>query len=278
LISFIRLPNGRIIPKTKMGFSNEQTDIVSKLYDSDNNLQNFILFCLDNDYIPLFELVSFRNRIVLNYDDGKVVLLKIRSNITGDYIDLNYFSDAVYNLDNISVVKSEEFNSIDEILALTKTLTNKEGWVVNLNRDGEEYFIKIKTEWYYKMHNLMTEQLERENDIIALIIKNQIDDIISQLDSVNDKNKIEFINTITNKLTKFINEYYTKIVKLYEVFDKEYCSDRKEFVNDYRKHKYFYFVMLYINGRNIYDIINEFILKKCYRLKDAREFLDKIPL
>ena len=39
----------------------------------------------------MFEFVSFRNRIVLNYNDEKIILIKVRNNKTGEYFNLEEF-------------------------------------------------------------------------------------------------------------------------------------------------------------------------------------------
>ena len=90
LISFIKLPNNRIVSKTKMGFFNEQTTEVDDIVSKNINISNFLQECFDKDYITLWEYVSFKNKIVLNYNTSDIVLLRVRDK-DGEFIDIEKF-------------------------------------------------------------------------------------------------------------------------------------------------------------------------------------------
>jgi RNA ligase len=81
MISFIALPNGKIVAKTRMGFDNPQTQAAMTLYNARPELQKFVTTCLQQDLMPIFEYVSFQNKIVLNYDKSDIILLRLRDNL-----------------------------------------------------------------------------------------------------------------------------------------------------------------------------------------------------
>lgn len=87
MIGFIKV-NGEVIPKTKQSLGNEQTEIVRKIYNNDSNLRKFVNECIDNDIVPIFELTSPFNRIVLEYFEDELKLLQLRDGKTGNYFDI----------------------------------------------------------------------------------------------------------------------------------------------------------------------------------------------
>lgn len=99
MIGFVKV-NGDIIPKTKMSLNNDQTAIVNKILSVKTNIFNFIKECFDNRLTPVFELTSPFNRIVLEYAEDELKLLKLRNEDTGEYLDIKT-NDLVkkYNID-----------------------------------------------------------------------------------------------------------------------------------------------------------------------------------
>ena len=78
LITFIKLPNGKIIAKTKVGLDNEQVEAVNVLLKNNKVISNFVAECLEKDLVTMWEYVSFKNKIVLDYKDSNLILLKVR--------------------------------------------------------------------------------------------------------------------------------------------------------------------------------------------------------
>jgi T4 RnlA family RNA ligase len=264
LISFIKLPNGEILSRTKMGIDNFQSIESFNIYKNSKNLIQFIEYCFDNDMIPTFEYVSFNNKIVLNYDESRLILLRVRHLNTGEYVDLKSI-----NTFGIEIVKEEEYNSIDELIDLCKTLTNKEGWVVQFEND---LFIKIKTEDYCSKHHLLTELSNREDYIIECIINENLDDIIGQLNPINDKNRIEWIKNIEHKVHKWMNFKKDEIDELL----KDYDGDMKKFAIKYVKTENFHFAALIIKGKDYVDVFKNHLKIISQKIGTSRDFLNSI--
>ena len=261
LISFIMLPNGKIVAKTKAGFDNDQSIKANEIFNNDTDLSDFVRECLKNDMIPYFEYVSFKNKIVLHYDKTSLILLKVRNNITGEYLDIEFFRDLI----NIDIVRSEEIITWDELMLCSETEKGREGWVILA--EGDMY--KLKTLEYWNLHNLITEELNREDNIIEMILNNTIDDAISQLNQDNDKERIDWIKEIECKVKQFISD---KIIEVDELV-KEYNGDMKSFAIKNHKLPNFSLAVEFIKGKEKYDVMKDLILKKTYRLESAREFL-----
>jgi T4 RnlA family RNA ligase len=261
LITFLQLENGSVIPKTKGGFNNEQCEEAKKLYDADENIQKFLTYCFDNDLAVMFEYVSFKNKIVLDYSESKLILLRIRNNSTGEYLNVEDFRDY-----DIEIVKKEDEHTLDELIELSKTEKDREGWVISFEND---YMVKQKTAFYFQRHRLLTESLNRENDIIEMILNETIDDIVSQLDPTKDKEKIEWINEIT----KIVNNVVTERMKEVEDLLTKYNNDIRDFAIRYNKSKNFGLAISVIKGKDIYEVVKDFILKNTKHLEDARNFV-----
>lgn len=269
ICTFIELPNGKIVGKSKTGFDNDQAIMVNEIYRKNEEINKFVNWCLKNDIIPIFEYVSYLNKIVLIYKNTELILLRLRDNKTGQYLDISDFSDKI---GNIKISNFENMYTLDEIIQLSKTLENKEGWVIRFTNGR---MIKIKTEWYLEMHKLHFDILTRENELIKLIIDNQIDDILPNLDS--DDPIISIVNEITLKLRKFSNLKIEKILDLYDNY--LLIDDIKMFVSLNINHPEFSLLMCYIknpNYDNLVNIVNNFILKKTNKLFKARDFLNEI--
>ena len=262
IASFIMLPNGEIRGRSKASFESDQAIQIQKIYDEDVNLQRFVRWSLENDIVPIFEYVSPKNRIVLPYANTKLILLRMRDNNTGEYLDINDFSD---KLDGISVVESEDGHTLDDLINLKKISTDKEGWIVQFD-NGK--MAKIKTDWYIDRHRLFTEDLNRENTLIGMILNDTIDDILPQVDDI----KKSEINEIIDK----INNYMKNISSDVDDLLSTYNGSKKDFALANSKNPLFPIAIGVINGKDKVDLIKSKIKSQTKDLMDARKFLDKI--
>lgn len=115
MISFIKVGE-EIIPKTKMSIDNDQTNIVKKILLNNINLTIFIKECLSSNLIPIFELTSPFNKIVLQYNTDELKLIKLRDSNTGEYLNIK---------ENI-LVKKYKIDLVDNYdVELFKNLINK---------------------------------------------------------------------------------------------------------------------------------------------------------
>ena len=51
---------------------------------------SFAKYCLNENKTPLFEYISPHNRICLKYTQTSLVLLAMRDNYTGEYLNINF--------------------------------------------------------------------------------------------------------------------------------------------------------------------------------------------
>jgi len=282
LITFIELPNGKIVGKTKQGFTNEQSDAANKIYNENNAIKQFVNYCIKNNLAAMFEYVSFSNRIVLKYEKTDLILIRVRNNETGEYIDIR-------SLDTPGITPcpfEEKYTELDQMLADAEFLEDIEGWVIQF----DDYSMgKQKTKWYFQKHRLM-DSISRENDIIQLILDEKIDDVIADL-SDKDTEAIAFINNIISIVNKYIHDSTTDVQKLVDSYheienrisnatgvpDDASIKDkmiRKEFALTYNKNKFFGLaIQICIGGKDMFDVIKEHILRITKNLEDSRRWI-----
>lgn len=262
IASFIRLPNGKVLGKSKTSFQSDQAIEIQRIYDEDPNVKQFVDFCMDEGIDAIFEYVSPTNRIVVPYAETNLILLRMRDNKTGEYLDINDFS---HKLDGISVAASESGKTLEDLIDAAKVIDNKEGWIVQFE-NGK--MIKKKSEWYIARHRLFTEDLNRENTLISLIVDETIDDVLAQISEPIKKSEIE--NTI-----EIVNKEIARMSHIVDELMINYKGDRKDFAIKYQKHTMFPIAMGIINGKDKVDLIKQRIKIDTKNLLQARLWMKK---
>jgi RNA ligase len=263
LLSFIKLPNNKVVAKTKASFEADQAVRAQTLYETNDSIKTLVNWCLDNQIVPIFEYVSPTNRIVLKYNKTDLVLTKLRNNITGEYISIKSLSSEL--LEGVTIVKSFNNLSLDDLIEKCETEIGYEGFVVQFEDDQ---MIKLKLFDYIALHNLHTEELHREDYIIHLIINEQIDDVLAQLEEGDERRKMVFdiIDVVNHHLKRTAHEVSELL--------KHYNGSRKDFAITYRKHPYFHYAARVLNGNDMATLIKDKVLDDTYRLGEARNWIN----
>lgn len=273
IASFIQLPNGKIIGKSKMGFDNEQANGINRIYKTREDIYNFVNWCIENNIIPIFEYVSPSNRIVLKYLKEDLILLRMRDSITGKHIDMK---DHLDKIDTIRMAPFEDdMMDLDTLIEVIAKQVDKEGVIVQaVDSVGKDFFFKIKTPWYCERHGLLTNDIYREHIIIKYILEDKIDDILGQIpeDEVDAHNRInKIIHIIRETLDKKVQE----LKKSYDVF-LQMGRDRKSYaIKYYKKEPNFGYVMQMEKGVDPYELAKNWVKDNTCKLIIAREFLKR---
>lgn len=261
--SFIRLPDGTVFGKSKMSVITEQAEGIMRVYRANAAVRTFVDWTLDNDLTAVFEYVAPHNKIVLNYAKEDLILLRLRDNLTGELLDLNDYASIIGDL---NVAKAENEFTLDQLIELAQSVEDKEGWIVEFTNG---LLMKIKTAFYFRLHGLFTEDLNRENIIIDYILKDEIDDVLSKIP--DDKDTIVRIGNIVEKVRYALDKKSKEIDTLYDKYLS--INDRKEFAILYNKNENFGYVMSILNGKNSYELAKDYLSRKTNKLLSAREWL-----
>jgi T4 RnlA family RNA ligase len=276
--SFIRLPNGSVLGKSKMSFDSDQASGMNRLYRSNADLKRFVDWSLDNDYVAVFEYVAPNNRIVLRYLEEELILLRLRDNKTGEYLDLSRFSKEIGSLK----VAPSDLATLDELVEQSHSVEDKEGWIIEF---ANGLFIKIKTAWYASLHGLLTNDLYRENVLVRYVLDEKIDDVLGQIPE-GEADAHARIEKIIAVVKNAVSEKAQDIGKSYELFleggvGKDWTGDlrlqlmRKAFSLKYRKDINFSYVMSLSKGNDVYELAKDWVSDHTKKLKIAREFLQE---
>jgi RNA ligase len=199
---------------TPGSLSNDYTTKAYKIISENNEYKNIIESYEGNTLI--FEYTAPNNRIVIPYNETKLHLLNIRNIKTGKLLE-PFEIQNIANEYNIPTADIIEEGTVDEIINKIKLQKDTEGVVVYNNTD----LAKIKTEWYLKLHRLLTSRMN-PYDVTKLFFDNRIDDIYGYL---YGKNK-EIADKTLNKIMQHIDEYTDVIESINYDFES-----RKEFVD-----------------------------------------------
>jgi T4 RnlA family RNA ligase len=258
IASFVKLPNGKIVGKSKMGFDNDQADGINRIYKTNKEVKSLVDWALNNNIVPVFEFVAPNNRIVLRYPSEELILLRLRDNVTGKHIDIRDHLDKV---GSVRVAPFEDdVRDLDHLVELTATQVDKEGSIVTCEDEhGRDFFFKIKTPWYCSRHGLLTEDLYREHIIIGYILDDKIDDILGQVPEDEKEAHIR-INKIIEIVKKSISDKVSEIEKAYEQFVKSGISKKDYAINQRKNNPNFGFVMNMVKADDLKKMSNEEIL------------------
>jgi T4 RnlA family RNA ligase len=273
IASYIQLPNGKILGKSKMGFDNEQANGINRIYRTRTDVKEFVDWCINNNITAIFEYVSPANRIVLRYLEEDLILLRMRDNSTGKHLDIKD------HLDKIGTIRIAPFEDdskdLDSLIEVNATQVDKEGVIVQTEDEyGKDFFFKIKTPWYCERHGLLTNDLYREHIIVGYILDDKIDDILGQVPE-DEKEAHERINKIISIIKKAVSDKEEDIKKSYQVF-LDMGSDRKEYaLKYYKKEPNFGYVMQMAKGIEPYELAKDWVRDQNARLLISRDFLKK---
>lgn len=276
VVSFVKFKNGKIRAKSKMSFESEQAVMAQELFDKNKRFHDFIEICLYHDYTPIFELVGPDNQIVLEYHETKLLLLQIRHNDTGKYMN----EIAMMNLaDTYHVEYAEDFG--DSMKNLGDLLARKEidqsdieGWVVTF-KDGQ--MAKIKTDKYLSLHGLIGPDAFRENLLVKTILDGNIDDVISALVPGIKKDRIiELDELVTHKFNHLVVEFK----ELRRKYFQDFKEVRKDFAIKHSKDELFGAVMKTLKTdykeveQTAERMVSEYIERKTNSLGDAKKWIE----
>lgn len=272
IASFIRLPSGEVVGKSKMGFDNEQAIGINRIYKSDPNIKKLVDWALANGIVAVFEYVGPANRIVLRYAKEELILLRLRDNTTGKHLDLKDYMDQIGSV-KISPFR-DDFRDLDHLMELIAVETDREGDVVQAEDEhGRDFFFKLKTPWYMERHGLLTNDLYRENVLVGYILNDKIDDVLGQVPE-DEKEAHVRIHKLISVVKKAISDKMSDINKLYDEFVRT-GKNKKEFAAKYLRHPDFGYAMVMDKADQLRNLPREEVLEYYDSIEDYEKAIER---
>jgi RNA ligase len=181
----------------------------------------FISAMFDGGMTPLFEWVSRKNRVVVDYPEDNLILTGIRNTTKGVYLLYeNMVELAEYW--NIPIVKAVNGLAVQDINLFVKQVReweSDEGVVIRFN-SGQ--MVKIKADDYVLRHK-SKESISQEKNVLQTILEDAVDDLVPLL-TPDDADRLQ---RFQNAFWAGLEDVCTDIHDLYKQIDKG--QDQKEF-------------------------------------------------
>jgi T4 RnlA family RNA ligase len=172
MITPIPMPDETIRWGSKMGLTS--TSMQAEIFVACNpQYQEFASYCIEQDMTPIFEWCSRKNRIVIDYPEDRLVLLAIRRNFTGEYLDYESVWTAAWTYELPTVEKRKFDTDLLGLISFARAIEDHEGFVI---RFDSGHMVKVKGDWYVKIHRCK-ESLSQEKNLIDLIVNEKLDDL-----------------------------------------------------------------------------------------------------
>ncbi|MGR2462254.1 T4 RnlA family RNA ligase, partial [Salmonella enterica] len=176
-----------------------------------------------SDFTFNMEYVGPSNRIVLPYEEEELIVLNVRHNETGQYVEFSTLLDdplirhrmiGVYPCPDWSKVTPEEWE------AATRAETDIEG-VIGIMPDGQLF--KLKTDWYSSLHR--TKDSINNNKALFQSIKERASDDLRGMFSDD--------SAALAKIEAFESAYIDTVAKYYKICEDAFYDlrgfDRRSF-------------------------------------------------
>lgn len=225
-------PDGKYQIATRGSFESEQairaTDILDRVYNFNqwvNQCENPVL---NNDYTYLFEIIYPENRIVVNYGDcEQLILLAVIDNETGKEIIIDSGGPNQTNIFNLfPIVERFMFNDWRNLRELN--VPDEEGYVVHfLDKDIR---VKIKFDNYLRLHKLVAQMTPK--NILEQIIALGVNHVKENIKDLPD----ELYNEAETILYRFLAHYQDFRQRANILYDVAKNMLRKEFAINFKEH------------------------------------------
>lgn len=258
------IDKGELFLKSKGSlFSQQVLDSQKWLYDERRKpLLECLKWYAENDITINMEWVSPDNRVVLTYEEPRLIILNARHNITGEYIDLeDLVKDQTINQ---YIVDNHPFETINELIKEVQELKDQEGYVV-YNSKGAEPVFKIKCPWYVHLHSVKS-SVSSDKNLWEAVAEGVSDDIKALFET--DKASLDRIAKFESIYKKQFSFVYKTAIDIYNKLRgnsrKDYAIELQSILNEIGYPQLFNIVMrLYLNGpdESIVDLIKDHLVK-----------------
>lgn len=258
------IDKGELFLKSKGSlFSQQVLDAQKWLYDERRKpLLECLKWYAENGITINMEWVSPDNRVVLTYEEPRLIILNARHNITGEYID---FEDLVKDQTiNQYIVDNHPFETINELIKEVQELKDQEGYVV-YNSKGAEPVFKIKCPWYVHLHSVKS-SVSSDKNLWEAVAEGVSDDIKALFET--DKASLDRIAKFESIYKKQFSFVYKTAIDIYNKLRgnsrKDYAIESQSILNEIGYPQLFNIIMrLYLNGpdESIVDLIKDHLVK-----------------
>ena len=210
------LVRGELVFMTRKGVTDVALQAMRECkYDADEMIN-----LLENGYTPIYEFISPNNKIVIHYDEPRLVRLNLRHRETGEYKSGFAETDGPIG-DHCN-------GSIEEILNSIKQASDLEGTVIQFHKSKR--FIKFKADDYCALHRVLDETAH-EKRVLALIMDDKLDDVIPLIAPTRAEHLKAYSSVVNGALLNRAKEFREFIKDHSNLCQKDYAMKVQEEVH-----------------------------------------------
>lgn len=205
---------------SKMGITDVAMNAEVFIADKPHYAQ-FIHKCIQKGTTPIFEWVSRKNRIAIDYPEDQLILTGIRYLDTGSYVSYKTMKNyaIAWNIPVVKAIASDGETDIAKVVDHIRKWDDGEGVVVRFNSG---HMVKIKCDDYVLRHR-SKDQLSQEKNVLQTIVNDSVDDLIPLL-TPEDANRLK---AFQSAFWVGVEDVGTTLHYLYRALDQG--QDQKEF-------------------------------------------------
>jgi RNA ligase len=186
----------------------------------------FIKYCIDKDSTPVFEWVSRKNRIVVDYPEDNMIITAVRSNKTGFYVPYSILQTLAqdFKLPLVKAINGLAVQNIELFVKQVREWDDGEGVVVRFDTG---HMCKVKSADYVLRHK-SKDSISQEKNVLQTILDDAVDDLVPLLTPED-----------ANRLKEFQGVFWASVVDLcidmdhlFQMGVKKY-PDKKDFAVEY---------------------------------------------
>ncbi len=203
---------------TRMGIT--QQAMAAETFIADKPLYTEMMrYCLDRGVTPIFEWLDAKNPIVVTYAGDDLVLLAMRDIETGVYIDREEVM-RIANTYGIPIARAYKSKEVEALVREIEETEGEEGMVAY----GPRGLIKIKSQWYLRLHRVK-DTTRKPRNLIKAILTGDIEDILP----IMDEPSLEYVTSFRAHLNASMGILQRDIIAGYESYQIAHEADRKDF-------------------------------------------------
>jgi RNA ligase len=191
----------------------------------------FIHSMFDGKLTPIFEWVSRKNRIVVDYENDNLILTAIRNTEMGNYLPHFNMLDLAEHW-NIPVVKAVDGLAVQNIELFVKQIreweNGEEGVVV---RFDSGHMVKIKADQYVLRHKTK-DAINQEKNVLQCLLNDSVDDLVPLL-TPEDADRLK---RFQNAFHASLDEVALEMAELFVKGNKMY-PEKKDFAVEFVQKK-----------------------------------------
>lgn len=214
------MTGGKLRWGTKMGL----TDTAANAEAFARKNPKYIRFAekiLEAGQTPIFEWMSRKNRIVVDYPHDNLVLTAIRDNEGGsymDYVKMKNLADSA-GIDVVGALPGSVEN-LEKFMAQAHDLEGAEGYIL---RFADGHMVKIKGAWYIGLHKTK-DALSQEKNVIRLIMDDSVDDAKGFMDPADAVQLEKFQRAVLTGIKDYANRIESDVARAQSELEKQDLS------------------------------------------------------